>query len=315
MTTGATKPAWEAAALDDLAALARRLEVRLALDETLGPHTTMGVGGRCPAMLWPQRPSDVRALVAWMGRRGLAWRVIGGGSNLLVPDDGVDEPVLNLTALVEGERWGKDSIRFPAGLPTNRALRRSVARGFDGLVWASGLPGTLGGAAAGNAGCWGSDMAATVIGLEVVDARGVARELGPGQLLWAYRDLAIGPDVEGPVTIVGVEVRVRPGDPAALEQRYLDLQRRKREQQPVGARNSGCVFRNPDGDRSAGRLIDEARCKGMAVGAVEVSRVHANFLVNRGGATAADVLRLVEDVRSRVHETFGIDLVPEIRRW
>lgn len=315
MSSEASSSTWEATALEELTDLAARLECRASPDEPLARHTSMGVGGPCPLMLWPERPAQARALADWMGRRGLRWRVLGGGTNLLVADRGVDEPVLHTGLLTSGERLAESGYRLPAGATTTGALRRSVRAGFDGLVWAAGLPGTIGGAAAGNAGCWGSDMEASVQRVEIVDGAGRPRELAAHELDWAYRRLTLPETLPRPLLITTVEIRVRPDDPERLERRYLELQSRKRERQPVGDRNSGCIFRNPDPERPAGRLLDEAGCKGMRIGGVRVSPVHANFLVNLGGGSCAEVTALIDRIRARVREHSGIDLVPEIRRW
>lgn len=306
---------WGAAALQDLERMSAGRGCRHVRDEPLSRHTSMGIGGPCPLMVWPRRPADVRALAAWMGERGLGWRVLGGGTNLLVDDAGVDDVVLATGDLDEGDRYDTDGARFPAGISTARALRRTARRGLEGLVWAAGLPGSIGGAAAGNAGCWGGEMADVVAALEVVDGQGHAHQVSADALGWEYRNLTLPAGLPGPWTIVGVRVRLRQGDAAALESRYLELQARKRETQPVGARNSGCVFRNPDGEQSAGRLIDRAGCKGLEIGGASISPVHANFVINRGDATAADVDRLVSAVERRVRERFGIRLRTEIRRW
>lgn len=313
--TPGAMPGGDPAALRDLQRAAAERGCRHRRDEPLARHTSMGIGGPCPLMIWPRRPADVRALAAWMGGRGLHWRVLGGGTNLLVSDRGVDDVVLAMGQLDTGDTYDADGARFPAGMSTARALHRTVRRGLDGLVWAAGLPGSIGGATAGNAGCWGGEAAHVVSALEVVDGRGESHELAAGQLDWEYRSLRLPAGVIEPATIVGVRVRLHEGEAAALERRYLELQDRKRTSQPVGARNSGCIFRNPDGERTAGQLIDEAGCKGLAVGGASISTVHANFVINRGDASAADVELLVAQVRRRVQERFDVDLGTEIRRW
>lgn len=308
-------PAWTAAALADLEAAATGLGCAVRRDEPLARHTSMGVGGPCPVMIWPQHADHVRALAGWMGERHLVWRVLGGGSNLLVAGAGVVEPVLNTGHLARGDTYGPDEVRLPAGMPMARALRQTVRRGLEGLVWAAGLPGTVGGAAAGNAGCWGGEMASVVVRLEIVDGLGRSAVRSGDELAYAYRELAWPASLPGPVTIVAVVVRVHEDDPAALSSRYLELQARKRERQPVGERNSGCIFRNPAAGPTAGELIERAGCKGLRVGGAVVSGVHANFVVNARSATDDEVLRLVARVRERVHEASGVELEMEIRRW
>ena len=287
---------------------------RCVRHEPLARHTSMGVGGPCPIMLWPQRHDELRIIIEWMGSRQLRWHVLGGGSNLLVADKGVDVPVINMTSATDQLQIVGDFLRVPASLPTARALRYTVARGLSGLGWSAGLPGTIGGAAAGNAGCWGGEMQRCTADIDVVDSNGQAHRIEASDLLWTYRNLEL-PGIAAPWTIIGVGIRVEPGDASQLSARYDELQQRKREQQPVGARNSGCIFRNPTDSDSAGKLIDEAGCKGLRVGNAVVSDRHANFIVNLGEASADDVEELIDCLISRVHDHSGVLLESEIRRW
>ncbi len=306
---------WTDGAVRELARLAGELDVRTAADEPLARHTSMGVGGPTTLMLWPGSPARLRRLGAWMGGRRLPWRVLGGGSNLLISDEASAIPVVNMGAMTEGLEIGARSIRLPAGTPMARALRRSAEAGLDGLVWASGLPGSVGGAAAGNAGCWGGDMAACVARLELIDAHGEARALEPGEMNWSYRRLDLPSMLARPLTIVAVHLATTPADPSALKKRYLALQSRKRSQQPIGSRNSGCIFRNPEGPLTAGQLLEAAGCKGLRVGDAVVADVHANFIVNRGTARCAEVLSLITDMERKVLEHAGTRLRREIRQW
>ncbi|HJO04031.1 MAG TPA: UDP-N-acetylmuramate dehydrogenase [Acidobacteriota bacterium] len=305
---------WNEAALRAIERTARENGWRWRHDEPLERHTSMGVGGPCPIMLWPRHRADVRSMVAWMGSRRLPWHVLGGGSNLLVADKGVDEPVINMTSGADQMSLDSNVLRVSASLPTARALRYSVAQGLDGLVWSAGLPGTIGGAASGNAGCWGGDMQSCTADIDVVDSCGLAHRIESADLVWGYRNLNM-PGIPAPWTIIAVGVQVEQGDATQLAERYDDLQRRKRERQPVGARNSGCIFRNPQHGEGAGQLIDAAGCKGLRVGNAAVSDHHANFIVNLGGARAHDIEELVDRLVKRVHAHSGTLLEPEIRRW
>ena len=306
---------WTDTAWDELAAVCAAEGTEVARDEPLARHTTMGVGGLTPMMLWPQHPEAVATILEWCAARGLGWRVLGGGTNVLVSDAGVDEPVLSLTRLCDGVRFGSAGATFPAGLPTAQALRASIAAGLDGLVWTTGLPGTLGGAAAGNAGCWGGQMADLTTRLDVVDPNGVWQSISAQQLSWSYRKLDLAGEVGPGAVIVAVTVRLEPADADSLARRSGDLQARKRESQPVGARNAGCIFKNPDPDKTAGMLIDKAGCKGLRVGNAQISELHGNFLINRGNATAADVDSLISRVTRTVREALGVELEEEVRRW
>ena len=357
----AAKP-WSASARSDLQKLAAREGCRYSEGEPMARHTSMGVGGPATVMLWPQRPASVRHIIAWLAVRGLPWRCLGGGSNLLVADKGVAEAVIALSSLLEGARIdaSQQQADLPAGMPTAQALRHTATEGLDGLVWAAGLPGTIGGAAAGNAGCWGGEMSEVVDRLQVITGAGKARELSGSELGWSYRQLrmpatvtsagaaereesiVVGGDAgrgDTHVAIVRVHIRLQSADAQELVARYEKLQATKRRRQPMGARNSGCIFRNPDAPteasrsgseldgepsarqpreperRSAGQLIDQAGCKGLREGDAQVSEQHANFIVNLGKATMHDVELLIQRVRTRVRERFEIELSTEIRQW
>jgi len=275
----------------------------------------MGVGGPAALLLWPHTVEDMVALTGWLGTRRLPWRILGGGSNLLVADTGVPDAVVHTGRLLADEEWRDDSVRVAAGTPMAQALRRAVEHGRDGLVWAAGLPGSVGGAAAGNAGCWDSDMARSVVELEIVDGHGRWHCVAGEQLDWSYRRLDLPVRLPRPLAICSVSIATATADSGQLKQRYLGLQERKRARQPVGARNSGCVFRNPGGTRTAGQLLEEAGCKGLRVNDAQVSTMHANFVVNRGAARCHDVLALIERMRQRVFERSGLTLRQEIRQW
>lgn len=306
---------WSAAAIADLEAVCVAAGCAIERDEWLARHTSMGVGGPAPLMIWPRRPEAVAEAIGWCAARGLGWRVLGGGTNVLVGDAGVAEPVINLTALTDGPRVGEPEAVFPAGVTTAGALKATIRDGLAGLVWATGLPGTIGGAAAGNAGCWGGEMADVVTRLDVVDARGEWHTLTGPSLRWCYRSNPLPEALgKGPV-IVAVTVAVHDADAGALRRRFDELHAEKRRNQPVGARNAGCIFKNPDAEHPAGRLIDEAGCKGLRVGDAQISERHGNFLINHGNATSADVEILIAEVTRAVETRSGKRLEEEIHRW
>jgi len=310
-----TAAEWSATTVADFDRVCAAAGCATARDEGLGRHTSMGVGGPTPVMVWPRHPDAIALALEWCAARGLGWRILGGGSNVLVADAGVSEPVLNLTELTEGTRIEAPTTILAAGTPTAQALKATMSRGLRGLLWATGLPGTIGGAAAGNAGCWGGQMADIVTRLDVVDASGAWTTLGATELSWGYRSTPLPESMHNGAVIVAVTINTRPQDPEKLRQRFDELHAAKRERQPIGARNAGCIFKNPDPTHASGRLIDEAGCKGMRVGDAEISELHGNFLINHGGATAADVDGLINKVKQAVLEHSGMALEEEIHRW
>jgi len=221
---------WSATSVADLDAVCSASGCATTRDEALARHTSMGVGGPTPLMVWPRHPEAVATAVEWCADRGLGWRVLGGGTNILVRDTGVSEPVFNLSALTDGARIGAPTSVFPAGIPTAQALKATLRQGLGGLEFATGLPGTMGGAAAGNAGCWGGQMADIVARLDVVDSAGAWHTLRAAELRWRYRSWPLPHSVGRDAIVVSVTLDMRPAEPAALQRRFA--QRRLHLQEP-----------------------------------------------------------------------------------
>ncbi len=192
-----------------------------------------------------------------------------------------------------------------------RRAGERARQGWDGLVWAEGIPGTLAGAAVGNAGAYGGDIAGTIERIEIVQPEGTLEAWTPEQMAYGYRDSILkGNDPTG-AAILAVEFRLRRADPIRLRTELARIAAERKAKTPPGA-TCGSVFRNPAGE-SAGQLIDAAGCKGMRVGGAVVSEKHANYFLNEGGATATDLRRLIEAVRRRVRDQSGISLELEIQ--
>jgi UDP-N-acetylmuramate dehydrogenase len=284
-------------------------EVRgeVAPDAPLAPRTAIRIGGRADLLVRPADAGDLVALLAACRRLGVPWLALGGGANLLVADRGVRGVVVKLPVDF-GEEWVRgERLGLSGGAPSSRLIARAQAAGLTGCEFAVGIPGTLGGLAAMNAGTPSGEMKDVLLRAEVATADGLgwveAAELGLGYRRSRLPALGI---------CTRVEVGLHPGDPAAArEAMRADLDRR-RATQPLTEPSLGSTFANPPGDH-AGRLIEAVGLKGRAAGGAMWSEVHANFVVNRGGATARDVLALVNLARSRVRERFGVRLELEVR--
>jgi UDP-N-acetylmuramate dehydrogenase len=274
--------------------------------EPMSRHTSFRVGG--PADLYV-RPADfpsLEAARAILAGFGLPVLVVGLGTNLLVRDGGIRGAVVS-TARLSG--WRVDGTRVVAqsGSPLAALAREAARHGLSGLEFAAGIPGTLGGAVVMNAGAHGMCMA-DVIERVVVQGRDGEAVLQRDEMQFTYRSSRLrGRDL----VVVEAALRLRPSSSTQVRQRMQALLQVRRRSQPRGYPSAGCFFRNPPGV-AAGFLIEQAGCKGMRVGRAEVSAVHANFLVNLGGATAADILALATRVRERVAERFGLWLEPEV---
>lgn len=275
----------------------------------LAPLTTARVGG--PAR-WFARVADRSVLAdvtAAYRREPVAVLVLGRGSNLVVADPGFDGLVLTLAGELAAVDLLPDRIRAGGGAGLPAVARAAVAAGRLGLEPFVGIPGTVGGAVRQNAGGHGADTRSLLLRAEVVDlGTGEGHWRGVDELALGYRRSAIGPtDV-----VVAVDLTFTPGRREDGEARLREITRWRRDHQPGGTRNAGSIFLNPEGD-SAGRLVDACGLKGFRVGGVVVSPRHANFFEADPGARAADVLRLVVEVRRRVAETTGVLLEPEVR--
>ncbi|MEM8885525.1 MAG: UDP-N-acetylmuramate dehydrogenase [Planctomycetota bacterium] len=277
--------------------------------ERLAPYTSWRIGGEAELFVAPRTRAELADVLGELWRSGQRWRVLGGGSNLLIGDRGVTGVVLSLGRL-DGIEVRERSLVVEAGAPLHRVVRYAATAGLAGTEPLAGIPGQLGGAIFGNAGGRHGAIGPLVKELEVVSPDGTRAFLQPGPDFFRYRKSAIGDRI-----VVAATLQLMPDAIAAVRERTREIIRDRRASQPGWVGNAGCVFKNPPGD-NAGRLIDAAGCKGMRQGGIVVSPIHANFFENpEQEGRADDVLRLVERVRARVRRAFGVDLEWEVRRW
>lgn len=277
----------------------------------LSEYTSLKIGGRAEELFIPADPPSLKALIESLAESGRDYMVIGGGTNLLIADEGIDEAVIALSALkgMEVVEDSGDELVLDArpGLPLQRLVTFCREEGLIGVEGLAGIPGSLGGALFGNAGAFGYEIMDVVESVTVLEG-GIVSVLRRSEISASYRNGGFS----GTAVILGARLRFRRDDPEAVRERTAGFLRMKKMTQPVGLASAGCVFKNPP-EGAAGRLIESAGCKGMRVGDIEVSAVHANFFVNRGRGRARDFLLLMETVASRVCQSFGIILEPEIR--
>ncbi len=281
-------------------------------DEPLSRHTSIRVGGPADLFCEVETEEALAALVRRARAAGTAVFVLGGGTDVVVADRGVRGLTIKLGRGFRRVAWleegGSVRVRAAAGANLMRLAREAVARGLAGLEFAEGIPGSVGGAAIMNAGAFGGELGRVVEALSGITADGQALRWPRASLRFEYRRL----DLPRGFVVTSVELRLTPGDPREIEARAAAARRRRGRRQPVGQPNAGSIFKNPPGDR-AGRLIELVGLKGVAVGAARVSPAHANFIVNTGGARAADVRALIELIRDRVWVRRGVWLEPEVR--
>lgn len=277
-------------------------------DEPLARHVTFRIGGPADVLLLPRSLAHLIAAVAWLYREGRPFVLLGRGSNVLVADGGVRGIVIKTGRGQEGVRYDGSRVVAECGVSLPQLSRAAATRGLSGLEFAAGIPGSIGGGVVMNAGAHGCSMDGVVRSVRVLTPAGEHR-WSRDAMGFRYRESRLQRE---PGIVLEAELDLQRADPAASLARLDEWLRARGDTQPLGPPSSGCVFRNPAGDH-AGRLIDTAGGKGMRVGGAVVSDRHANYILNTQGATAADVLKLIGEVRARVVEQTGIDLEPEIK--
>lgn len=281
---------------------------RMSAHASLAKVTWFGVGGTAEVLF---KPADAEDLAAFLQTKpaDVPVTVIGVGSNLLVRDGGVPGVVIRLgRAFAKVDVTNADVICGAGALDGNVA-RAAQDASVTGLEFLSGVPGTIGGALRMNAGAYGAEMKDIVVGAVALDAMGNRHELNRNDLGFSYRKSAVPSDW----IFVEAHLRGHAGQAADIQARMDDIKNAREDSQPLRTKTGGSTFKNPDGQK-AWQLIDAAGCRGLRIGGAQVSEKHCNFLINTGDATAADLENLGEEVRRRVKESAGIELVWEIRR-
>jgi UDP-N-acetylmuramate dehydrogenase len=285
-----------------------RVRGRLERDVMLAPLTSWRVGGPADWLFEPEDADDLAYFLAAIPE-SLPRMVLGLGSNVLIRDGGIEGVVIHLAgALNQRLRVDPERVELGAGLACAQAARFCANEGLTGAEFLAGIPGTVGGALAMNAGAWGGEMWPMVDWVETMDAHGLRRVRTPADYAIGYRQ-AHG--AEGELFLRTV-LRLQSGDSSAVKERIQGLLRERSERQPLGLPSCGSVFRNPEGGHAAA-LIEQARLKGLRHGAAEISRKHANFITHDGSATAADIEWLIEAAQEAVQTKFGVRLEPEVR--
>ena len=273
----------------------------------LAKLTTIGTGGPATAFAKPSNLSELEQALAWAAERDLQVATVGLGSNLLAADDGVDALVLRLAGDLAAVRVEGDTLSAGGGATNAVCLHRARTAGLGGFEFACAIPGTAGGGVWMNAGAYGSDWSEVLVRARVVTADG-AGWLTPAELGLSYRHSQLR---HGQV-VAEVEYRLAPRPVEEIKVLVADLIAKRKATQPTNKRTFGSVFKNPEHELGAGRMLEECGLKGHAVGGAMISPKHANFIENAGGATTADALVLMTEARRRARERFGVELVHEV---
>ncbi len=282
----------------------------LQADAPLAHYTAARIGGPAEYLLTVRSAAELESSARRLWELQIEFRVLGGGTNVLIADAGVTGVVvLNQARAVRFETGPEPRVLAESGASLGGTARRAAERGLSGLEWAATVPGSVGGAVVGNAGAHEGDIAGTLEQASIVNRAGELRDWSVAELEYGYRTSWLKRN-PGEAVVLNGRFRVDQSGPQAVRARMAGYNEYRQRTQPTGA-SLGSMFKNPPGD-SAGRLLEAAGLKGTRQGAVEISRLHANFFVNEGGGRASDVLALIERARTRVAEQFGVELELEI---
>lgn len=293
-----------------IAALLPNLELRM--NESMAKHTSFRIGGGAEVMAFPKTETELAELLKVSALLDCKCAILGAGTNVLAPDEGITGLVICLKDCLDGmEALSDTRIRVMAGVTMSRAAVFAANLGLSGLEFAHGIPGSIGGGIYMNAGAYGGEISQVCDRVEVMDRQGNSRWLRNAEMGFSYRHsvLETADDL-----VIAAEFTLTPAEPEAIKARMKELIGKRSASQPLNLPSAGSAFKRPKGGYAAA-LIDQAGLKGFRVGNAGISDKHAGFAVNLGGATANDVKELLQTVSDRVFEQTGIRLEPEIRIW
>lgn len=279
------------------------------LQEPMSRHTTFRIGGPADFYLCPHSTKEVQEIVEICKEENLPYFVLGNGSNLLVSDKGYRGVVIQLWKNFSDITVKDCCIQAKAGALLSKVAAEALEAGLTGMEFASGIPGTIGGAAFMNAGAYGGEMKDIIKSVKVLDTQGEVRVLPKEELKMGYRTSIVK---EKGYTVLCVELELSKGNREEIRNTMEDLKERRTSKQPLEMPSAGSTFKRPEG-YFAGKLIMDSGLRGFSVGGAQVSEKHCGFVVNKGGATAMDVLTLIREVQRKVKEQFGVELETEVR--
>ncbi len=284
-------------------------DLDVVYDEPMSRHASLKLGGKAAALVAPHNEAALIRVVGILRKNGIAFLPVGNLTNLLVLDGGYPGVLVwmrTLVAVTASEVNGVFEISAQAGAPLARVTALAASRELAGFECLAGIPGSVGGAIRMNAGAFGTDMQAITTCVELLDADGTIKTLTRTEIPFSYRSCGLPADV----LITGARFALQKGDAAAIRAKMAEIMKWRQEKHPLRYPNAGSVFKNPP-DLPAGRLIEELGLKGVRHGDAQISKQHANFIINKGRATAADVMALIHLVQQKAKEEKGVSLEPE----
>jgi UDP-N-acetylmuramate dehydrogenase len=292
--------------------LRERMAGRVLFDEPAESHTSIGVGGRIDALCFPESEGELASVVAFLRTRRIPFLPVGNWTNLIVRGGGYRGVIISTTGLrsvkMSDAAEGGVHLEAQAGLPLAELVSLSVRESLTGMEFCAGIPGSVGGAVRMNAGAYGGEIKDTCLAARLIDPAVGIRALTRAELNFSYRDL----DLPAESIIIGAAFHLRRGEGEKIAGRVREIIALRREKHPLEFRNAGSIFKNPKAV-PAGKLIEAAGLKGTAIGDAQVSEKHGNFIINRGRATADELLGLIDLVQKRVEVATGHTLETEVR--
>lgn len=284
--------------------------MRLLENEPLSAHTTFRIGG--PALYYaiPENAEEIKEAMQFATEKNLPYMMLGRGSNMLFADDGYQGVVIEVGSGMEQMEISEDGrVKAQAGISLSSMASAVARQSFTGFEFAGGIPGTLGGAVTMNAGAYGGEIKDCIVSATVLDENGEICVLSKEKLELGYRSSVI--QKKGYI-VLEAEFQFEKGDSEEILAQMRELNARRREKQPLEFASAGSTFKRPEG-YFAGKLIQDAGLRGYRVGDAQVSEKHCGFVINRGNATATEVIQLMDDVQKKVYDMFGVQLEPEVK--
>lgn len=282
---------------------------RVLVNESMKKHTSFRIGGPADIMVLPINPQEIKYIIQLCRELSIAFYVMGNGSNLLVRDKGIRGVVIKIADNFSDIKIDGTKVTAQAGVLLSVLSKKVVRNSLKGLEFASGIPGTLGGAVAMNAGAYGGEMKDVVRLVWAIDHLGNDRYLEYDDLKFGYRTSVIQQEK---LIVIEVDMQLEKGDMQESMELIAELTRRRREKQPLSYPSAGSTFKRPVG-YYAGKLIQDAGLKGLRVGDAQISDLHAGFIINLGNATAKDVIELIETVKAKIKSEFNVEMQPEVK--
>lgn len=291
----------------------KAIQGEIRFDEPMSAHTSLGIGGYVDIMVFPEDPVSLKNTLVAVQKENVPIFVFGAGTNLLASDSRIEGIAVSLKAFRSIEHTKetdeeKAVLCVGAGTPLVTLINFACEGGYSGIEGIVGIPGYVGGAVFMNAGSFGTEIKDMIVSIAVMSMQGDISIYDRDELEFSYRHLALP---EGSL-ILSANIVLKKDSPADVAARTREFMNIKKATQPLGVHSAGCVFKNPEAD-AAGKLMDAAGCKGMRVGGIEVSQLHANYFINKNGGTCAEFLQLMEIVKEKVMRRSGIELEIEIK--